>query len=72
MTIKVLGYATQSPQDALAPFRFERREPRPDDVVIEILYCGVCHSDLHQARDDWGGSRYPMVPGHEIIGVGRV
>lgn len=68
MTIKVLGYATQSPQDALAPFRFERREPRPDDVVIEILYCGVCHSDLHQARDDWGGSRYPMVPGHEIIG----
>lgn len=68
MTIKVLGYATRSPQDALAPFRFERREPRPDDVVIEILYCGVCHSDLHQARDDWGGSRYPMVPGHEIIG----
>jgi uncharacterized zinc-type alcohol dehydrogenase-like protein len=64
----VLGYATQSAQAALAPYRFERRLPRPDDVVIEILYCGVCHSDLHQARNDWGRSLYPMVPGHEIIG----
>ncbi len=68
MTMKVLGYAAQSATSALAPFRFERREPRPDDVVIEILYCGVCHSDLHQARNDWGGSIYPMVPGHEIVG----
>jgi alcohol dehydrogenase (NADP+) len=68
MTMKVLGYATHSPTDALAPYRFERREPRPDDVVIEILYCGVCHSDLHQARNDWANSIYPMVPGHEIIG----
>ena len=67
-TMNVLGYAAQSAQDALAPYRFERRVPRPDDVVIEILYCGVCHSDLHQARNDWGNSIYPIVPGHEIIG----
>ena len=68
MTMNVQGYATHSAQDDLAPFRFERRDPRPDDVVIDILFCGVCHSDLHQARNDWGGSIYPMVPGHEIIG----
>ncbi len=68
MTMKVLGYAAQNATDDLAPHHFERREPRTDDVVIEILYCGVCHSDLHQARNDWGGSSYPMVPGHEIIG----
>lgn len=75
MSMNVLGYATQSARGALAPYRFERRNSRPDDVVVEILYCGVCHSDLHQARNDWGGSIYPMVPGHEIIGrvasVGR-
>ena len=68
MTMNVLGYATHSPTDALASYRFERREPRANDVVIEILYCGVCHSDLHQARNDWNNSIYPMVPGHEIIG----
>jgi alcohol dehydrogenase (NADP+) len=68
MTMNVLGYAAQSAKDALAPHRFVRRDPRPDDVVIQILYCGVCHSDLHQARNDWGNSLYPMVPGHEIIG----
>jgi uncharacterized zinc-type alcohol dehydrogenase-like protein len=73
MTMKVLGYAAQSAQVPLAPFHFERREPRADDVVIEIQYCGVCHSDLHNARNDWGNSLYPMVPGHEIIGrVSRV
>lgn len=66
--MNVVGYAAHSPTDALVPYHFERREPRADDVVIEILYCGVCHSDLHQARDDWGGSIYPMVPGHEIVG----
>ena len=43
--------------------------PRPHDVVIDILYCGVCHSDIHQARDEWGGSIFPMVPGHEIVGT---
>ena len=68
MTTNVLGYAAKSAQDALAPYRFERRTPRPDDVAIEILYCGVCHSDLHIARNDWGFSTYPVVPGHEIIG----
>lgn len=68
MTLNVLGYAAHSPVDALTPYRFMRRDPRPDDVVIEILYCGICHSDLHQVRNDWGGSVYPIVPGHEIIG----
>lgn len=68
MTMNVLGYAAPSPTEALSPYRFERRDPRPDDVVIEILYCGVCHSDLHTARNDWGWTTYPIVPGHEIIG----
>lgn len=65
---KVSGYAAPSATSALVPFAVPRRDPRADDVVIEILYCGVCHSDLHTARNDWGGSRYPVVPGHEIIG----
>ena len=68
MTINVLGYATHSPTAALAPYRFDRRDPRPDDVTLEILYCGVCHSDIHNARNDWGHATYPMVPGHEIVG----
>src|SRR5438094_8176561 len=62
------GYATKGPISILEPFNFERREPGPHDVLIEILYCGICHSDIHQARDEWGGSIYPMVPGHEIVG----
>ncbi len=65
---QVLGYAAQNKTTPLAPFRFERRLPEPDDVQLDILYCGVCHSDLHQARDEWGGSLFPMVPGHEIVG----
>lgn len=68
MTVKVCGYAAHSATDDLVPFNFERREARADDVVIEILYCGVCHSDLHSARNDWQNAVYPMVPGHEIIG----
>ncbi|HEY3588746.1 MAG TPA: NAD(P)-dependent alcohol dehydrogenase [Buttiauxella sp.] len=68
MTMKVLGYAAQSAQASLAPYEFMRRSPRPDDVVIEVMYCGVCHSDLHQARNDWGFSSYPLVPGHEVVG----
>jgi len=68
MTLNTHGYAAQSATSDLAPFRFERRDPRPDDVVIDILYCGVCHSDLHTARNDWGWTTYPIVPGHEIIG----
>jgi uncharacterized zinc-type alcohol dehydrogenase-like protein len=56
------------PTSKLEPFSFERREPGAGDVVIEILYCGVCHSDIHQARNEWDNSIYPMVPGHEIVG----
>jgi uncharacterized zinc-type alcohol dehydrogenase-like protein len=62
------GYAAQDAQSPLAPFQFERREVKPHDVQFDILYCGVCHSDLHQIRDEWGGSIFPMVPGHEIVG----
>ncbi|HEY0207687.1 NAD(P)-dependent alcohol dehydrogenase [Acerihabitans sp.] len=68
MTLNVLGYAARSAQSPLAPLEFTRRDPRPDDVVLEVLYCGVCHSDLHQARNDWGISAYPVVPGHEVVG----
>lgn len=68
MPLNVLGYAARSATTPLAPFSFERRDPRPDDVTLEVLYCGVCHSDLHNARNDWGFSSYPVVPGHEIIG----
>jgi uncharacterized zinc-type alcohol dehydrogenase-like protein len=66
--IATKSYAAQAPTTPLAPFSFERRDPGPNDVQIEILYCGVCHSDIHQVRDEWGGSIYPMVPGHEIVG----
>lgn len=68
MTIKVLGYGATQVKANLAPLHFERREVRADDVEIEILYCGVCHSDLHQVENDWGMSHYPLVPGHEIVG----
>ena len=68
MALSIRGYAAQSATTPLGPHTFERREPRPDDVVIDILYCGVCHSDLHQARNEWHSSTFPMVPGHEIIG----
>lgn len=63
------AYAAQSPTTLLAPFALERRTPGPHDVAIDILYCGVCHSDLHTARNEWGGTKYPCVPGHEIIGT---
>ncbi len=68
MTQTVQGYAAHSHDTPLVPFSFERRDPRPDDVVIDILYTGVCHSDLHTARNDWGFTTYPVVPGHEIVG----
>lgn len=64
----VKGYAAKEVGADLAPFDFERREVGPHDVAIDILYCGVCHSDVHQVRDEWGGSMFPMVPGHEIVG----
>ncbi|MBB4185920.1 putative zinc-type alcohol dehydrogenase-like protein [Sinorhizobium terangae] len=63
------GYAATDASKPLVPFTFERREPRDDDVVIDIKYCGVCHSDIHQARNEWGNSTFPMVPGHEIVGI---
>ena len=66
--IKAKGYAAQDAKSQLAPWNFERREVGPHDVQFDILYCGVCHSDLHQVRDEWGGSIFPMVPGHELVG----
>ncbi|MEJ7611642.1 MAG: NAD(P)-dependent alcohol dehydrogenase [Ferruginibacter sp.] len=62
------GYAAQSSTSPVAPWDFERREPGPHDVAVDIMFCGVCHSDLHQVRNEWGNSIYPMVPGHEIVG----
>jgi uncharacterized zinc-type alcohol dehydrogenase-like protein len=62
-------YASQSAGALLAPWTIKRRDLLPSDVLIDIKYCGVCHSDIHQARDEWGGSIFPMVPGHEIVGV---
>ena len=66
--IKAKGYAVRSAESKLAPFEFERRDVGPADVLIEIMYCGVCHTDIHQTRNEWGNSVYPMVPGHEIVG----
>src|ERR1700757_1590034 len=66
--MKSHGYAAHDKTSPLVPFSFERRDPGANDVVVEIAYCGVCHSDIHQARDEWGGSIFPMVPGHEIVG----
>lgn len=66
--LKTKGYAAQNAESKLAPFEFERRTLGAKDVLIEIMYCGVCHSDIHQARNEWGNSIYPMVPGHEIVG----
>jgi uncharacterized zinc-type alcohol dehydrogenase-like protein len=65
---KTLGYGAESAKSPLAPFSFARREPLPQDVQLEILYCGVCHSDLHTVRNEWSGTTYPAVPGHEIVG----
>lgn len=62
------GYAAQSKTSPLAPFHFDRRDPGPQDVVVSIDYCGICHSDIHQVRGEWGAELFPMVPGHEIIG----
>ena len=62
------SYATHGAEAPFEPFSFERRDPGPHDVLIEILFCGICHTDIHQARNEWGGAKYPMVPGHEIVG----
>lgn len=66
--IKSIGYAARSATTPLSSFAFEREEPSQSDVQIEILYCGVCHSDLHQVRDEWHNTVYPCLPGHEIVG----
>jgi alcohol dehydrogenase (NADP+) len=65
---KTAGYGAQSASSPLTPFSFARREPLPQDVQLEILYCGVCHSDLHTVRNEWKNTTYPVVPGHEIVG----
>lgn len=67
MTTK--AYAAHAPKAPLAPFTLDRRQPGPNDVAIDIKFCGICHTDLHQTADDWGGGVFPMVPGHEIAGV---
>jgi uncharacterized zinc-type alcohol dehydrogenase-like protein len=67
--MQVCGYAAQGAKFPLTLYSFERREPRDHDVTVDIHYCGVCHSDIHKVNDEWGGSTFPMVPGHEITGI---
>lgn len=67
--IEVHGYAAQKAKAPLAPYSFQRRELSDYDVVIDIKFCGICHTDIHQVGDEWGGSKFPMVPGHEITGI---
>ena len=66
--MKTSGYAARSAKESLGPWSFERRATGPRDVAIDILFCGVCHSDLHTVRSEWPGTVYPCVPGHEIVG----
>ncbi|NVN05175.1 NAD(P)-dependent alcohol dehydrogenase [Asaia spathodeae] len=66
--LSCIGYGAQKASDRLAPFKFDRRDTGPEDVRIDILYCGVCHSDIHQSRNEWHNTVYPCVPGHEIVG----
>jgi uncharacterized zinc-type alcohol dehydrogenase-like protein len=70
-TYTTTRYAAHSATTPLKHFTFERREPGPKDVQIDILYCGVCHSDLHTARNEWTNTTYPVVPGHEIVAVSQ-
>ena len=67
--IKTHGYAAHDANSSLVPFDYEHRDPGPKDVVLDIQFCGICHSDIHQARNEWGNALYPMVPGHEIVGT---
>ena len=69
MPIATRAFAATAADQPLSPYSFDRRDPGPDDVAIAIQYCGVCHSDLHVVHNDLGGTRYPIVPGHEIAGV---
>ncbi|HET9805481.1 MAG TPA: NAD(P)-dependent alcohol dehydrogenase [Nitrososphaeraceae archaeon] len=66
--LQVIGYAAKEAKASLTPFSFERRDLLDHDVVIDIQYCGICHTDIHQVKNEWGRSTYPMVPGHEIVG----
>lgn len=68
MPTPATGWGTDAPDQPLRPMQFERRDLRPDDVAIRITYAGICHSDLHTARNDWHGTQYPTIPGHEIVG----
>src|SRR5436305_3038673 len=65
------GYAAAKSKAPLGPYRFDRRSRREHDVVIDIKYCGICHSDIHTVRSEWGDVKYPIVPGHEIAGQVR-
>ena len=67
--MKVIGYAALKEKGNIVPYSFERYSPQDYDVLINIKYCGICHTDIHQVNNDWGGSKYPMVPGHEITGI---
>jgi uncharacterized zinc-type alcohol dehydrogenase-like protein len=66
--IKAKGYAAHSAEASLVLFDFERKEPEANDLLIDILYCGVCHADIHQSKNQYGGTVYPLIPGHEIVG----
>ena len=66
---QIKAYGVLSAVQSLGPLQISRRDAGADDVAIDIAYCGVCHSDIHQARNEWGNSIYPMVPGHEIVGI---
>jgi len=67
--MKAFGYGTQAQDNKLEPVSFERRDPQQGEVAFKVTYCGVCHSDLHQVKDDWGNTIYPCVPGHEVVGI---
>ena len=67
--IEVRAYAAQKTKADLAPWKFNRRDLGPNDVLVEIVYSGICHSDIHQVREEWGEAIFPMVPGHEIAGI---
>src|SRR5207237_1082580 len=69
LLIDTHGYAAHSPTSGLAPFDYQHRDPGPKDVHLSIDFCGICHSDIHQARNEWNNAIYPMVPGHEIVGT---
>ena len=66
--MEVIGYGTKTASAELSPLKFNRRDVRAGEIAIEISHCGVCHSDLHQARDDWDNTQWPCIPGHEIVG----